>query len=62
MLPERQRARGVHAPLDEFTLLTRDIYIPPGKIGSQFGVSREADGGWALAVNRHWQLDRDDPR
>jgi len=32
------------------------------RVVSQFGVSREADGGWALAVNRHWQLDRDDPR
>jgi len=33
VFPERQRARGDHAPLDEFSLLTRDIYIPPGKIG-----------------------------
>jgi hypothetical protein len=27
------RALGDHAPLDAFHLLTRDLYVPPGKIG-----------------------------
>ncbi len=102
VFPERQLASGDPAPLDSFRLLTRDIFIPPGKIGfwqvafrdadeqreqmraavergsftaqvlygdyeggqrvvSQFGVSREVDG-WRVGVNRHWQLDRVDPR
>jgi hypothetical protein len=102
VFPERRSASEDHAPLDDFRLLSRDIYIPPGKIGfwqiafrdddqgrdevraavdrgrisvqvlygdyeggqrviSQFGVIRE-DDGWSLAVNRHWQVDRADPR
>ena len=31
--PERPRARGDHTPLDRFHLLSRDIYIPSGKLG-----------------------------
>jgi hypothetical protein len=102
VFPERRRASNDHAPLEDFRLLSRDIYIPPGKIGfwqiafreddagrddlraaverghfsiqvlygdyeggqrviSQFGVMRDGDG-WTLAVNRHWQVDRPDPR
>ena len=102
VFPERRLTSNDHAPLEDFHLLSRDIYIPPGKIGfwqiafreddprrdeiraavdrgrfsiqvlygdyeggqrviSQFGLVREKDG-WALAVNRHWQIDRPDPR
>jgi hypothetical protein len=31
--PERMRGRTDHTPLDRFRLLTRDIYIPSGKVG-----------------------------
>jgi hypothetical protein len=31
--PERMSARIEHAPIEDFRLLTRDIYIPSGKIG-----------------------------
>lgn len=31
--PERRSARVEHAPIEDFRMLTRDIYIPSGKIG-----------------------------
>lgn len=31
--PERQGASAEHEPLDSFEALSRDLYIPPGKIG-----------------------------
>jgi hypothetical protein len=31
--PDRRRGADDHTPLDDFHLLTRDIYIPPGKTG-----------------------------
>ena len=31
--PERVTAGSDHAPLDDFQRLSRDIYIPPGKLG-----------------------------
>jgi hypothetical protein len=33
VFPERRLASSEHAPLEDFRLLSRDIYIPPGKIG-----------------------------
>jgi len=42
--PGRRGAGGEHAPLDEFRLLTRDIYIPSGKIGFWQIAFREPDG------------------
>src|SRR4051794_15334562 len=33
LYPERLRAAGDHAPVDDFHLLSRDIYIPSGKLG-----------------------------
>jgi hypothetical protein len=101
--PDRLSAAADHTALDRFQRLTRDIYIPPGKIGfwqvafrdpgqerdeiaeaialgsfgveilygdyeggqrmiSRFGLMREADDTWIVAANRHWQVDRTDPR
>src|SRR5205823_11325301 len=31
--PDPRRAAAGHTPLDDFRMLTRDIYIPPGKVG-----------------------------
>jgi hypothetical protein len=41
--PERMSARIEHAPIEEFRLLTRDIYIPSGKIGFWQIAFREDD-------------------
>ena len=39
--PERILGRGDHAPLDEFTRLTRDLYVPAGDIGFWQGTFRD---------------------
>jgi hypothetical protein len=41
--PERMSARIEHAPIGDFRLLTRDIYIPSGKIGFWQIAFREDD-------------------
>ena len=33
VFPERRLTGNDHAPLEDFHLLSRDIYMPPGKIG-----------------------------
>jgi hypothetical protein len=99
---ERGRGADDHQPLEDFRMLVRDLYLPPGKVGfwqvafrdddlrregvralveggqfvvellygdyeggqrvvSRFGVSRDGDR-WNVAVARHWQIDRHNPR
>jgi hypothetical protein len=41
--PERRPPSADHAPLDEFRLLSRDIYIPPGSVGFWQIAFRDAD-------------------
>lgn len=43
VFPERRVATGDHAPLEEFRMLTRDIYIPSGKVGFWQIAFREPD-------------------
>jgi hypothetical protein len=46
--PERRTASiGDHAPLDDFRMLTRDIYIPSGKAGLWQIAFRDGDAGRA---------------
>jgi len=92
---------GDHHPLEDFRMLVRDLYLPPGKVGfwqiafrddprrddvralvergdfsvellygdyeggqrviSRYRVQRDGDQ-WNVSVNRHWQLDRPNPR
>ena len=47
----RERRPGNQpAPLDEFRRLTRDLYIPPGKVGFWQGAFRDDDADRELAL------------
>ena len=41
--PERRSQNNDHAPVEDFRRLTRDLYIPPGKIGFWQGAWRAPD-------------------
>jgi hypothetical protein len=43
--PELRRAVQEHEPLDNFRMLQRDIYIPPGKVGFWQVAFRDHDAG-----------------
>ena len=43
--PGRRMASDDRAPLEEFRMLSRDLYIPPGKIGFWQVAYREGDAG-----------------
>lgn len=45
VFPLRRNASVEHAPLDEYRMLTRDIYIPPGKLGFWQIAFRDGDEG-----------------
>jgi hypothetical protein len=48
--PERILGQGEHAPLDEFTRLTRDLYVPAGDIGFWQGTFRDPASSEFLAA------------
>jgi hypothetical protein len=43
--PRRRNSIVAHAPLDQYRMLTRDIYIPPGKLGFWQIAFRDDDAG-----------------
>jgi hypothetical protein len=61
--PDRLGATGEHADVDEFTRLTRDIYIPPGEPGFWQGAFRDpaapafVEAAAAITAHRSLTID-----
>ena len=62
--PGLVRSRGETPNPDEFTRLTRDLYVAAGEEGFWQGtfLTPRTDTGWIATVSRHWHLDMPDPR
>jgi len=50
--PERLLGKGEHAPLDQFTRLTRDLYVPAGDIGFWQGTFRDPASSEFVAAKK----------